>query len=538
MTHLSKILLLLLGSYQVMANTPVRYIDKESNLVIVSVEGHPDLLIRTPKPTDVNIYNLDKTNGVLAFSNDDNFLPRVLPDGYKLDVWEDGPISFPYASLLCSNNNGGNFRQGCSGFSPRARPAQIDAKGFYGFSDYGHSSYGLSSRLSQNTLWYLRDAPVGTSIVRDLHYCIYQDTNNSNRCTAQTQPHDWRVRKLTTNKAGHIKFVSKDINEEIVIDSNGNPTPAPGGSGACIADRVGDSDGLTCTIASYNLSWVPAPYPPYSPLDEYFFSMVLKQRLSGSNELIAFKFGPQINWAPIYPGNTTIVNSARIRSRSGTEQIKVFFNNALLKRMYKQNKIHFDDIAELYATYSTGYLFGLSIPFRGGFEFIPRAQTVSIKSADGNPSPYQTGEVGKDNLVFNYELSETGYTNAARLEVKVTQDVGIPHQGRCTFYPDGQIESSRAVPVPTSIIFSSAGNQPVSTPIECNGPPIDLRSRKIIESRPAQEWDEGGIGYTRFYDLGLQFSLTDNMTRKTVSGDDWEGLVHQSGKIILTGIWN
>ncbi|WP_421236176.1 MULTISPECIES: hypothetical protein [unclassified Aeromonas] len=532
MTHFSKILLLLLGSYQVMANTPVRYIDRESNLVVISVEGHPDLLVRTPDTTYVNIYNLDKTNGGLSFSKNDNFLPQALLDGYKLDVWEDGPISFPYASLLCDNN--GYYKQGCSGFSTRARPAQIDAKGFYGLSDRISRVGGLSSRLSQSALWYLRDMPVGTSIVRDLHYCIYQDTNNSNRCTAQPGSVDWRVRKLTTNKVGHIKFVSKDINEEIVIDSNGNPTPAPGGSGACIADRVGNSNGLTCTIASYNLSWVGVPN---SPLEQYFFSGVLKERLYSSDELIAFKFGQQI-WSILYPGSETIVNSLRINNQRGTEQIKVFFNNALLKRMYKQNKVHFDDIAELYATYQTGYLYGLSIPFRGGFEFIPRAQTVSIKSADGNPSPYQTGEVGKDNLVFNYELSETGYTNAARLEVKVTQDVGIPHQGRCTFYPDGQIESSRAVPVPTSIIFSSVGNQPVSTPIECNGPPIDLRSRKIIESRPAQEWDEGGIGYTRFYDLGLQFSLTDNMTRKTVSGDDWEGLVHQSGKVILTGLWN
>lgn len=531
MTHLSKIFMLLLSSYQVMANTPVRYIERESDIVIVSVENHPDFFAYTPDRTYVNITNLGGTSdGVLAFNNDVPFLPSSLLDGYKLDVWEDGPVPFPYVGLLCDSN--GSNRQGCIGKSTRARPAQIDSKGFYGFSDPSIRSGGLLSRLSQSAFWYLRDMPIGTSLVRDLNYCIYQDKNNSNRCTAQTGPVDWRVRKLTTNKVGHIKVVSKDINEEIVIDSNGNPLPAPGGSGACIADTVIYTKGISCTVASYEPNWNGATSSPLAP---FFFSANSNITYQTGNDVLAFKFANQ-DWQRVQP--TGFISSGRIGQQRGTQQIKVFFNNFLLKRMAADKKLNFDNIATLTISYTSSSTDGLRIPFKGGFEFIPRAQTVSIKSADGNPSPYQTGEVGKDNLVFNYELSETGYTNAARLEVKVTQDVGIPHQGRCTFYPDGQIESSRAVPVPTSIIFKSVGNQPVSTPIECNGPPIDLRSRKIMESRPAQEWDEGGRGYTRFYDLGLQFSLTDNMTRKTVSGDDWEGLVHQSGKIILTGLWN
>ncbi|WP_421309733.1 hypothetical protein [Aeromonas sp. 603696] len=527
MKNLVKIFTLLLSSSQVMANTPVRYIERASDIVILSVENHPDFLAYTPDITYVNITNLGGTSdGVLAFNNDVPFLPSRLLDGYKLDVWEDGPIPFPYVGLLCDSN--GSNKQGCIGKNTRVRPAQIDSKGFYGFSDPSSRTVGLLSKLSQSAFWYLRDMPVGTSVVRDLNYCIYQDKNNSNRCTAQTGPVDWRVRKLTTNKVGHIKLVSKDINEEIVIDSNGNPLPAPGGSGSCVADTVIYAKGISCTVASYQLDWNGTSSSPLAP---FFFSA----RKITLYDKVAFKFANE-DWVGLQGSNYS--SSQRVREQRGTSQIKMFLSSNLIKNMANDKKLNIDNIAQLITSYTNSPLDGLRIPFKGGFEFIPRAQTVSIKSADGNPSPYQTGEVGKDNLVFNYELSETGYTNAARLEVKVTQDVGIPHQGRCTFYPDGQIESSRAVPVPTSIIFNSVGNQPVSTPIECNGPPIDLRSRKIIESRPAQEWDEGGIGYTRFYDLGLQFSLTDNMTRKTVSGDDWEGLVHQSGKIILTGLWN
>ncbi|MGU5890756.1 hypothetical protein [Aeromonas hydrophila] len=180
--------------------------------------------------------------------------------------------------------------------------------------------------------------------------------------------------------------------------------------------------------------------------------------------------------------------------------------------------------------------------FSGTTEIIikPRDFSVSILSSEGVSNPYREGNVGKDILNFSYTISDSGPISADMLEITVSQDIGAPYQGLCTFYPAGQAVPEQAVPIPTRLVFDSTNHGTASRhAVRCDQTPLDIRTLGIQDSQPPQEWNDpvSGKGITRFYKLALEFDLTDPMVQRTIGNDLWEGEVQQSGTITIKGTW-
>ena len=180
--------------------------------------------------------------------------------------------------------------------------------------------------------------------------------------------------------------------------------------------------------------------------------------------------------------------------------------------------------------------------FSGTTEIIikPREFSVSIISSEGVSNPYKEGNVGKDVLRFSYAISDSGPKSADILEIAISQDIGSPYQGFCTFYPVGEALSKRAVPIPSRLIFDTTDNGAAYRhAIRCDRTPVDIRELGIADSQQPQEWNDpvSGKGISRFYKLALEFDLTDPMVQRTVGNEHWEGEVQQSGTITIKGTW-
>ncbi|MCE9933879.1 hypothetical protein [Aeromonas salmonicida] len=462
-----------------------------------------------------------------------NFLPSEIKLGYKLDIWMDSPISYPFPNIYCYGDYA-EYASSCNRtyHETNAKPAHLDSKGFYGFSDRRNkTNSSVNLKLGQGYFNYLKNVPIGTTISQELNYCLYQDKNNSGRCLSQPSDSvvDWHSVNFSTKKSGHLTFMSYQIDTEIIIDSNGNAVPAPG-STRCIKDRVFYTDGVVCDITDYDIAW-SGSVSPFKDL--YFYGQLRSSVIYG--EFFALKFGSG-QWHGL--DQVGSVMRENISTRRGKEKAQLFISSRLLTSLTNGGRLKMSDIVDIYVGGWNGMVSGYLVPFTGDITVTPRAQTVAIKSADGMAKPFQEGEVGKDDLQFKYALSETGYTSASRLEVSVRQDRGSPYKGLCTFYPEGQTSEELAVPVPTALSFKAADNRPKVLPIRCDGTPIELRTQALMDSKPVESWYEAGWIYKRSYEVGLNFLLTDEVVKKTVTGSNWEGATHQSGTITLKGIWN
>lgn len=180
--------------------------------------------------------------------------------------------------------------------------------------------------------------------------------------------------------------------------------------------------------------------------------------------------------------------------------------------------------------------------FSGTTEIIikPRHFSVSILSSEGITNPYREGQIGKDVLSFQYNISDSGPVSADVLEMILAQDKGSPYQGNCTFYPADSQEPESAVPIPARLVFDSTRyGANYRHPIGCDRVPVNIRTLAIKDSQPAHNWIDpnGNPGITRFYLLKLDFDLTDPRAAQTTEGSMWEGERHQSGTLTIKGSW-
>lgn len=446
----------------------------------------------------------------------------------NLDMWDDGPIPFPYITQRCILGYAD-----CDSESHAVnKPQVVDEKGFYGLMG---AAYGWTNAiLSPSFYMYLQNMEMGSVLTRTVNACytsVIYDARAGARCKDQATGY-WRKGEQKHTKVGHLRLRPNNILSELIIDSNGTPIILPGSHG-CEAARVSNTDGVICEFVNYELQYNNISLAS-ARINPNIKRSLLASRITTSD--LRFSVD-KASW-------NNYTNEMSLNELKGHNTIYLFLSPRLLKAMTELDL----------STISTRELIDFSMrntlaPESGFYEFgasaeiivKPRMFSVSILSAEGAASPSREGKIGEDILSFPYHISDSGPSSANILNISVAQDSGSPYQGHCTFYPAGQITAENAVPVPTRLLFNSTQKGlDYKHPIRCDGTPVDIRSLQIVDSQAPLVWMDpnGDKGLSRFYTLALEFDLTDPMTQHTTTGDMWEGNAQQSGTITLNGIWH
>jgi hypothetical protein len=468
----------------------------------------------------------------LAYVNAD--ISIQIPKGFNLDMWETGPISYPYITQGCST-----LTPNCTndGKSPE-HPQVVDEQGFYGLMN--SSVQEASARISPSFLNYLKSLPVRTPLIREMNLCVTSESYDAlqgQRCKDMSTG-TWRISRTVNYKEAHLKLTPTTGSDVIMLDSVGNPIISPGSTNCKIyslSAQEKDKGGVLCTIAHYKIEFASASDEIISVA-----SMSLRSKLHN----------PELNVydSVLFINNAGYVSPARPNGLSlewlrRGQSISVFFTKKYLSEYIKKSSnIPLTDSIEF-------FIENLIEPGLGEYVLTPSSQidikpreySVSILSSDGLTTPYRGGLIGKDILSFPYRIMESGPASADKLDVTLSQDSGTPFQGACTFYPTNQVNNSVAVPINTYLRFyiDKISQAKVKLPIGCNRVPVDIRKSGIRDSEPQVNWTDpnGSSGITRSYLLDLEFDLTDQQAQKTVTGDIWEGEVHQSGTLTIKGSW-
>lgn len=450
-------------------------------------------------------------------------------NNWNVDMWEEGPINQPYINQRCIMSYAR-----CDPNTAEAvnKPAVVDDKGFYGLlgaaAGWGHA------KLSASFFDYLRSMPVGSRLLREMNLCATLVSFNAAtgaRCKDQASGY-WYVRKVEHKKAGHIKFTQTNAISEVTVDSNGNPYVLPGSRG-CENYVLNNVSGVLCRFLDY--TFIEDGSQTFDPI--YLFTNIkdagLKSAISATDVQVTANM---TNWAWNGYDYTT-------RYLKNQQSVSLFLSGNFFKQVVRlglQDRLTRDlinfNMRNAHAPESGYY------EFSGTTEIIikPRQFSVSILSSEGITNPYREGEIGKDVLSFQYNISDSGPVSADVLEMILAQDKGTPYQGYCTFYPADDQEPESAVPIPARLVFDSTRyGANYRHPIGCDRVPVDIRTLAIKDSQPAHNWVDpnGNPGITRFYLLTLDFDLTDPRAAQTTEGSMWEGERHQSGTLTIKGSW-
>lgn len=450
-------------------------------------------------------------------------------NNWNVDMWEEGPINQPYINQRCIMSY-----TRCDPNTAEAvnKPAVVDGKGFYGLlgaaAGWGHA------KLSASFFDYLRSMPVGSRLLREMNLCATLVSFNAAtgaRCKDQASGY-WYVRKIEHKKAGHIKFTQTNAISEVTVDSNGNPYVLPGSRG-CENYVLNNVSGVLCRFLDY--SFIEDGSQTFDPI--YLFTNIkdasLKSAISATDVQVTANM---TNWA----WNGYDYTARYLKNQ---QSVSLFLSGNFFKQVVRlglQDRLTRDlinfNMRNAHAPESGYY------EFSGTTEIIikPRHFSVSILSSEGITNPYREGQIGKDVLSFQYNISDSGPVSADVLEMILAQDKGTPYQGYCTFYPADDQEPESAVPIPARLVFDSTRyGANYRHPIGCDRVPVNIRTLAIKDSQPAHNWVDpnGNPGITRFYLLKLDFDLTDPRAAQTTEGSMWEGERHQSGTLTIKGSW-
>lgn len=479
-----------------------------------------------PRLTGGNAWTTDSRQVSLAYADNGH---NYTVTNYNIDMWENGPVKYPYINQRCIKSWAGCDPQTAEAMN---KPASVNETGFFGLmkaaTGYAHA------KLSSAFFDYLRTMPAGGILNREMNLCMttrIYDAAAGERCINQDSG-TWYVKRAQHKKAGHLRFIQTNAISEVIVDSNGAPYVLPGSQG-CENYRLGTRDGVLCRFLDYDFNQDGSQ----SFSDPYIYTNIKNAALNSAIVGGDVQMSANLtNWA--LKGADYNVSYLR-----GQSSIYLFLSSNFFKQVVRlglqeqltRNLINFN-MRNIKAPESGFY------EFSGTTEIIikPRDFSVSILSSEGVSNPYREGNVGKDILSFSYNISDSGPISADMLEITVSQDIGAPYQGLCTFYPAGQAVPEQAVPIPTRLVFDSTNHGTASRhAVRCDQTPLDIRTLGIQDSQPPQEWNDpvSGKGITRFYKLALEFDLTDPMVQRTIGNDLWEGEVQQSGTITIKGTW-
>ncbi|WP_447835616.1 hypothetical protein [Aeromonas salmonicida] len=495
---------------------------EDNNLFVAPTDG------LDPRLTGANAWTSLKGNGQVSLAYVDNGYNTDI-NNWNVDMWENGPIRRPYINQRCIMTY-----TRCDPNTAEAanKPTVVDDHGFFGL--LGASAGWGHGKMSPSFFDYLRTMPVGTILNREMNLCrttLKYDAAAGERCVNQNSG-NWYVRNMQHKKAGHLRFVQTNAISEVIVDSNGVPYVLPGSQG-CENYRLGTRDGILCRFLDYNFNEDGSQ----SYTEPYMYTNVKNSSLNSAIGTADLQMSTDLkNWA----NKGSRYNISYLKGQSS---VYLFLSSNFFKQVVRLGLQ--DQLTRSLINFNmkNGYA-----PESGYYEFSgtteihikPRDFSVSILSSDGVTNPYREGSVGKDMLVFPYNISDSGPISADVLEISIAQDTGSPYLGHCTFYPVEGFTPDRAVPVPARLVFDSGDHGTSSRHvIHCDRTPVNIRSLGIQDSQSPQEWDDpvNGKGITRFYTLGLEFDLTDPMVQRTIEDNMWEGEVHQSGTITIKGTW-
>ncbi|HIF9482185.1 hypothetical protein IHC92_18970 [Photobacterium damselae subsp. damselae] len=449
---------------------------------------------------------------------------KYLYSGYLLDIWdENSPIRQPYISQSCWTKD-----SGCNPATstPTTAPYRVDNKGFYGLvTTHNHEDY---ARLSNSFYQYVKAMPVDSSLSRDMNVCYIKGSygfDNTKKCVDQPN-HVLRTYHLTHTKKAHIKVMKTDAFSDIFIDTNGNPTIAPGSKG-CEFLNLSGYDGIACDFVKFDIK----AGGPNSYFDDTKFKIVFPDPVfapdSSSHVKISIKGE---SWS-------SSNYSRNVEDMLGHDTFQVFFSNRYLKKVISNstkdstllNNLLYLEFSHDTATKSGYY----EVSGSTTINVKPRDYAVSIISTDGLLHPRKEGKVGIDKLNFEYTVMQSAPVRSTSYELELSQDnPGTDSNGNCLFYRKGSHDKSTAVAVPAYIKFLEKSGSYFNKKVNCDNGIVSLND--IKEDTAVSD----GFGLILHSKVNLIFDLRDPSLAKDMSGNDWEGNASQSGKVTLRAIWN
>jgi hypothetical protein len=495
---------------------------EDNNYFVTSVSG------LEPRLTGGNTWTSLKNSRQRSLAYVNNARNYSVNSNYYLDMWEENsPIAYPYTTHRCIDSYSNcNPDTGTSIFSPPL----VDKYGFYGVipaTGWAHAE------ISSAFFSYLKSMNVGETLTRTMNFCrtdIYYDPTKGERCVDQTSGR-WERRTIHHLKDSHLILKRTGAITNLMVDSAGNPIILPGSKGCESATR-GSRSGVICEFLDYDFNSSGRSYSSIS------IDTTLMNGLTLNSNDDLQKSVDKSYWRS--HGSTLNLNYLKENNK-----IYLFMSTALLKNIISSNSENFN-IKNL-----INFLFYNSTsPESGYYELSgttdinvqPREFSVSITSSDYTSNPYKAGRVGEDILTFNYELIKSAPISSTSFDISISQTIpGTWNNDYCLFYPENSTDINHAVPIPAYVSFTQEDGSYFRQLINCDHGKISLQENNIIESRAAIiDPDPSGSNNitTQFYNLNLEFDLTDESTRRTTNDSFWEGEVHQSGTLTIKAIWN
>lgn len=463
----------------------------------------------------------------LVYISDGGDLSFPPTGNYRIAVWsESSPVNSPYDGLHCwkylpdcvnSIRYPGLTTKTTSGFT-------IDNTVSLG----GNTDHALNPKISKELANYLLRLPLGTSYVDTMNRCYTLVKNTYYRCVDVSESSGlWERTKVTLTKKAHLTFIPVNSKSILMLTSNGDVVLLPG-SKDCEVQQDGvickhisldyqnggitgiDNLSLIASITDGNISSKMSP-------DDIKFSF---------NKTTWYNIGAQLPFRELLSGH-----EVGIYIRLSKKMLTTLLINGYEDKLSKLIRFNVRNAI----TPGSGFyeFYGSS-----NIELVSRKPHIAISSSDGQLHPHKIADVGKENIIFEYIITESGYSNAESINISLRQDKGDTHNGVCTFYPDNDSVIKNAVAIHSNLIWQS-NNNTFTVPIKCDSVPINIRTHGVKPSTPPISWTDldGKTGLTQSYNVKLEFDLKSPSARRTTEGLIWEGLVHQSGTIQVQGIW-
>ena len=174
-----------------------------------------------PRLTGGNAWTTDSRQVSLAYADNGH---NYTVTNYNIDMWENGPVKYPYINQRCIKSWAGCDPQTAEAMN---KPASVNETGFFGLmkaaTGYAHA------KLSSAFFDYLRTMPAGGILNREMNLCMttrIYDAAAGERCINQDSG-TWYVKRTQHKKAGHLRFIQTNAISEVIVDSNGAPYVLP-----------------------------------------------------------------------------------------------------------------------------------------------------------------------------------------------------------------------------------------------------------------------------------------------------------------------
>lgn len=444
------------------------------------------------------------------------------------DMWlEDVSISSPLLGLRCIN-----WYTGCDMNTSMVPPQTTDEKGFYGVKlPYPMGAMAMHGLMADSFYQFLQQMPIGGSFTMTINDCTTYDAYDATkgeRCKDQATGY-WYSRKVTHQKAGHLKLENTNALTEVFINSDGIPIIGDG-SGDCKTMTIGSRTGLSCKMVKYTLQ-------DNSLNNTYIhiFPAIIRADLASSINIYDMQFSlNEQSWRPVN-ANQTYFTYNDLKS---SDSVYIFFSSNLFKQMVKLG------ISDMNTTDLVNFRFqNIGAPESGWYEFStsteiiikPRDFGVSIISDEYVASPKKEGYVGfaEPSLDFGYIVTTSAKTAADEVLIKVKgPSKVIRGVSYCLFSsPDDTVK----VAFPATLSFTAQDGKVNTWSAGCDDTWHDMTNALWT----ATPWNDisGDVGLMNKANVKFSILMNNPISLRTIERDGWFGEVSASGEIHVQATW-